>query len=202
MEAFYVCIIFLGVLLVIASIFLIIMDRVNGKDFFKEFDRKKDEMFNLIQDSEDMVQELNKMSDYVITAITEKNQEFFDKKAKDSLQQVNHDNMKEVSEDKSQPEGKPCEIRQDPVPENNNVQNVVQDKPDVTNVEQTTSYPEQEIVSEKAIDSNDTGKSRLVLNGRRKEVLSLIEQGLTNDEISDKLKIGKGEIALIRGLSR
>ncbi|MDF2986664.1 MAG: hypothetical protein K0R50_2174, partial [Eubacterium sp.] len=79
MEAFYVSIIFLGVLLVIGSLFFIAMDKVNGKDFFKEFDRKKEEMFNLIQDSEEMVQELNRLSDYVVNVISDKNQEFFEK---------------------------------------------------------------------------------------------------------------------------
>ncbi|MDF2884508.1 MAG: response regulator containing a CheY-like receiver domain and an DNA-binding domain, partial [Clostridiaceae bacterium] len=45
-------------------------------------------------------------------------------------------------------------------------------------------------------------KSKLVLNGKRREVLQMIDQGMSNDEIADKLKIGKGEIGLIRGLSK
>ena len=38
MGAFYVSIIFLGILLIIGSLFFIVMDKVNGKDFFKELD--------------------------------------------------------------------------------------------------------------------------------------------------------------------
>ncbi len=75
MEAFYVCMIFLGSILVLVSLFFSIMDKVNGKDFFTEFDRKKDEMFTLIADAEEMIQELNKMSDYVIGTISDKSQE-------------------------------------------------------------------------------------------------------------------------------
>ena len=51
-------------------------------------------------------------------------------------------------------------------------------------------------------EKDDMPKSKLVLNSNRREVLKLIEQGLSNDEICDKLKIGKGEIGLIRGLSK
>ena len=75
MEAFYVCMIFLGSILVLVSLFFSIMDKVNGKDFFTEFDRKKDEMFTLIAEAEEMIQELNKMSDYVISTISDKNEE-------------------------------------------------------------------------------------------------------------------------------
>ena len=75
MDAFYVCMIFLGSILVLVSLFFSIMDKVNGKDFFTEFDRKKDEMFTLIADAEEMIQELNKMSDYVIGTISDKSQE-------------------------------------------------------------------------------------------------------------------------------
>jgi len=209
MEAFYVCIIFLGVLLVIASMFLIIMDRVNGKDFFKEFDRKKDEMFNLIQDSEEMVQELNKMSDYVITVISEKNQEFFNKNTKTAAQ-LNSKKVEENSENQSteleykNQEGLPPVISSEihKISENEATQN--SDELIVLNSDEDNGkdFSDKEIASDKATDSPDVGKSRLVLNSKRREVLNMIEQGLSNDEISDKLKIGKGEIALIRGLSR
>jgi len=204
MEAFYVCIIFLGVLLVFASLFFIVMDRVNGKDFFKEFDRKKDEMFNLIQDSEEMVQELNSLSDYVVTVISEKNQEFFNKstninmqetsiKIEEALGQESEKSVNQVQEELTLPSTentKQSEMSEDKIPQNK--------EPDVERLV-NTQFSYKEIFNR---DLSDIGKSKLALNRRRKEVLQMIEQGLSNDEISDKLKIGKGEIGLIRGLSR
>lgn len=205
MDAFFVSIIFLGVLLVSGALFFIVMDRVNGKDFFKEFDRKKDEMFNLIQDSEEMVQELNRMSDYVVTTISEKNQEFFNK--------TNNLNFNETVINK--------EV--DPIQVPNGLNNLVQEAisaPKSNNSTQSETYGDivqqnkepdtQRMVNTQFShtseryqkDSSSTGNSRLTLNSKRREILLLIEQGLSNDEISDKLKIGKGEIGLIRGLSK
>jgi len=205
MEAFYVCIIFLGVLLVFASLFFIVMDRVNGKDFFKEFDRKKDEMFSLIQDSEEMVQELNRMSDYVVTIISEKNQEFFNKsinfntqESSVKLEEVSVHELKELVDQvqeelllPSDENTKQNEISEAAVPQN--------EEPDVQRLVNTQFTYNKEIYNK---DSIDIGKTKLTLNNRRREVLQMIEQGLSNDEISDILKIGKGEIGLIRGLSR
>lgn len=258
MEAFYVTIIFLGVVLVAVSLFLIIMDRVNGKDFFKEFDRKKDEMFNLIQDSEEMVHELNRMSDYVVTVIEEKNQEFFNKmKSKEKRESIldkkaetlsENDTPESVKETKS---SKKSEVHEDlapiPVPsqvpeaqkvlqkeketvtpietivpnvqKSINIQsykNFTQDKvkgntvnyknenikPDIESIEDIDTEPYAEPDKDHDLESvSSRNTTKLVLNNRRKEVLQLIEQGLSNDEIAEKLKIGKGEIGLIRGLS-
>jgi len=196
MEALYVSIIFLGSLLVIGSLFFIAMDKVNGKDFFKEFDRKKEEMFNLIQDSEEMVQELNRMSDYVVSVVSEKNQEFFNKSANVILYEtaVNIDNdeapiIPSVQDIKqSEVPGDTISQYKEPEPE-----------PEASKAVNTQFSHNSELYNK---DSSDIGKSRLVLNNRRREVLLMIEQGLSNDEISEKLKIGKGEIGLIRGLSR
>lgn len=210
MEAFYVCIIFLGVLLVMASLFFIIMDRVNGKDFFKEFDRKKDEMFNLIQDSEEMVQELNRMSDYVVTVISDKNQEFFNKSSNISLQVPSikteevYDNVPKELLDQVQDElilSSTGIISKNKISEDLSPHNGEQNDQKLVNKQLTY---DKDIVNNDINnkDSSDTGKSKLALNSRRREVLQMIEQGLSNDEISNKLKIGKGEIGLIRGLSR
>lgn len=207
MEAFYVSIIFLGILLVIGSLFFIAMDKVNGKDFFKEFDRKKDEMFNLIQDSEEMVQELNRMSDYVVSVVSEKNQEFFNKSANLTLQETAINIEKDSNQEQKVLENQVQEAlilpsvldaTQSEIPENTLSQNNEPETASKRAVNIQFSHNSEMYNN----DASDIGKPRLVLNNRRREVLLLIEQGLSNDEISDKLKIGKGEIGLIRGLSR
>ncbi len=280
MEAFYVSIIFLGIILVVAALFFIIMDKVNGKDFFKEFDRKKDEMFNLIQDSEDMVQELNKMSDYVVTVIAEKNQEFFNKTTKHKeqeplieLENVKEDikelpaqeqqeqrllntqensNQKMLSEDtvvKSEDlihnkndvkQMEAAELQKGAVfynakdvahkyknldPQNKGLitQNEIHKLSDLIEdnsmnsvvIEDGYSTSDNMVKAQKAPDFPiDFGKEiensepenlrtpKLTLSGRRGVVLQMIEHGLTDEEISEKLRIGKGEVRLIRGLSK
>lgn len=207
MGAFYVTIIFLGVILVAVSLFLIIMDRANGKDFFKEFDRKKDEMFGLIQDSEEMIHELNRMSDYVVTVISEKNQEFF-KKVKDI---DNQDKVEEKPVNKVQQQiqtEEPIIPTPELSPEVDKInQQINQDIQKLTNIQSyknmQSGLKQQNEANDEIIDTreDDEKPSKLVLNSRRKQVLQLIEQGLSNDEIAEKMKMGKGEIGLIRGLS-
>ncbi len=310
MEAFYVSIIFLGVILVVAALFFIIMDKVNGKDFFKEFDRKKDEMFNLIQDSEEMVQELNKMSDYVVTVIAEKNQEFFNKNTNlkaqeplieiedakeetkelpaqaqeqqilldtqnDSKQKIQTEQMVVNSEDLVNDKGYVKQIEdaepqkvtvpfntknavlkykdsrlhnKDIVAQNEDIEldmssvvyepqksekrnkdnsynNRIQKKSELVEEEELSmdngavenSYSTEDNIEEvqKSLniplnyekdtenhESENQKKSKLILSGKRGEVLQLIENGLTDEEISEKLRVGKGEVSLIRGLSK
>ncbi len=302
MEAFYVSIIFLGIILVVAALFFIIMDKVNGKDFFKEFDRKKDEMFNLIQDSEEMVQELNKMSDYVVTVIAEKNQEFFSKNAnfkeqeplieiedvkeeikelpvqeKQILLDTQKNSKKEMLSEETvvksvvlnnnigyakQKEDEPQKVKvpfntkdavlkykntglqnKDMVSQNEDIglqmDSVVYEpqkpaKLNKDNSDKNRIQKKSELAEEKSMDTgviddrysteaniveaqkspdipinyeNDTEnenqrKSKLTLSGKRGEILHLIEYGLTDEEISEKLRVGKGEVSLIRGLSK
>lgn len=251
MGAFYVSIIFLGILLVIGSLFFIAMDKVNGKDFFKEFDRKKEEMFNLIQDSEEMIQELNKMSDYVVTIIAEKNQEYFEKvsmartesnfghqsnitapsiprpampvvgrpvpvmpvMSAKAPEEVSGAAISELADAEAvtteavvtEPAYTEAEVKKSALPE----PAAAKAEHKASNVQEAKPYKEagREVNTQMAdiserLKENATNKSRLVLNGRRREVLQMIEQGLSNDEIADRLKIGKGEIGLIRGLSK
>ena len=308
MEALYVSIIFLGIILVVAALFFIIMDKVNGKDFFKEFDRKKDEMFNLIQDSEEMVQELNKMSDYVVTVIAEKNQEFFDKNAnlnaqkplieiedvkeetKELLPQAQEEqillgtqknsNQEMLSEDtvvRSEvlnnnigyaKQIEDAETQKVTVPfntknavlnyKNSGLQNkemvaqnediglqmdsvvyepqkpakLSKDNSDINRIQKKSELAEEKSLDNVVIDdrysteaniaetqktpniplnygkdtenheTENQKKSKLILSGKRGEVLQLIEYGLTDEEISEKLRVGKGEVSLIRGLSK
>ncbi|PYG89849.1 hypothetical protein LY28_00446 [Ruminiclostridium sufflavum DSM 19573] len=260
MEAFYVCIIFLGIILVVGSIFLIIMDRVSGKDFFKEFDRKKDEMFNLIQDSEEMVQELNKMSDYVVTMISEKNQEFFNKNTSPNSKELPMGNEQEqkklpaeaqeekilqdtqeaaeqgkLPDDKKPPILDEVAQRKDTALKNRGViyepkdsvqqkdNSVYQNKGLILQYNEAWLQNKSMVIDTKGIvsqneatepdadgaekdaenqDNIDLKKPKLALSGKRSKVLELIERGLSDEEISEKLRIGKGEISLIRGLSK
>jgi ATP/maltotriose-dependent transcriptional regulator MalT len=217
MEAFYVCIIFLGIILVAVSLFLILMDRANGKDFFKEFDRKKDEMFNLIQDSEEMLQELNQMSDYVVTVISEKNQEFINKSMNSRKEDKTPEAAKTVQQMPSETTAAAESVvmeqmaaiaeqaKPQAVPEPTEAPAFAPMHAHVINqpeAEKTVNAQMANLVPEKKAEGHNSGKSKLILNDKRREVIRLIEQGLNNDEIAAKMKIGKGEIGLIRGLSK
>lgn len=205
MEAFYVSIIFLGVILVIGSLFFIAMDKANGKDFFQEFDRKKEEMFNLIQDSEEMVQELNRISDYVVTVISEKNQEFFNKINSYEPDDNSGGNgvfpaNQATAQEKVVPSFPVINIPAAVQPVS-----AVPDASDSIKEEAPEAAPDvlanaQTPNLNGSNNETESRKSGHVIDGRRKEVLKMIEQGMSDNEIADKLRIGRGEIGLIRVL--
>lgn len=242
MEAFFISVIFLGVLLVIGALFFIAMDKVSGKDFFKEFDRKKEEMFSLIQESEEMVQELNRMSDYVVTIISEKNQEFFDRMNRYETSKNTQWHYAEPSHEKPQIGGMPHIQNSIPyMPEGSTPKPVIhvgsyydnaakkveikaeQEKTDDDSSKEKAEAVEQDnlVLNKEQVPASQITQNQLntqykeakinnkaadnahsILDSRRREVLHLIEQGMSNDEIAVKLKMGKGEIGLIRGLSK
>ncbi|NLK86656.1 MAG: hypothetical protein GX279_04090, partial [Clostridiaceae bacterium] len=75
MSGFYVSLIFIGILLSIISLILILIDKKNIFVFRKAFDDKKQELVEIINDAEQMIDELNRFSDYIVSQIDVKNEE-------------------------------------------------------------------------------------------------------------------------------
>lgn len=75
MSGFYVSMIFIGILLVLVSLILIFIDRKNIFDFKKSADEKKQELTEIINDAEQMIEELNRFSSYIVDQMDLKNDE-------------------------------------------------------------------------------------------------------------------------------
>lgn len=75
MNGFYVSMIFLGILLIIISLISIFLDKRKVFSFIKGFDDKKMELSEIIGDAEQMIDELNRFSDYIVTQMDLKNEE-------------------------------------------------------------------------------------------------------------------------------
>jgi len=75
MNQFYVSIIFLGILLIVISLVWIVYDKKQSYDYSKQLDSKRDELVKVITDSEVMLEELNKFSDYIVSQMDLKNEE-------------------------------------------------------------------------------------------------------------------------------
>ena len=75
MNGFFVSLIFFGILLVIVSLIIIFLDKKKVFQFMKSFDDKKQELTEIISDAEEMIEELNKFSDYIVGQMDRKNDE-------------------------------------------------------------------------------------------------------------------------------
>ncbi|RCX15543.1 hypothetical protein DFR58_113125 [Anaerobacterium chartisolvens] len=197
MNQFYVSIIFLGIILILVSMVWIAYDRKKSYDYEKRVDEKKNELEGIISDAEQMIDELNKFSDYVVTKIDLKNEEL-------SLKLKSLEEYERCSEMR-------------PTKQNESAQPTIGTAVDVSAADEEIfafngrkdSYLDtlkvEDAVSgiHEAQEAREEEKGkRIPLNGRYKEVLDLAQKGMDHTEIARLLNMGKGEVQLVLGLNR
>lgn len=214
MNQFYVSMIFFGIILIIFSLVWVVLDKKKVFTFVRHLDEKKQELVEIINDAEQMIEELNKFSDYIVTQIDLKNEELWTnlRKAGDEIKDMNSrtqsvsilinetvaDVKKEINSNREMPIavnwGSPeTSIRpQEPffnydsdlIIENMNFENAGVN---------TTAVPKNSMRNTEKV---------IPINNKCREVLRLSESGFSNLEIAKKLNTGKGEIELILGLGK
>lgn len=169
MTAFFICIILIGVLLTASAMIWMVIEKKNARDYRLEIDERRYELQQLIEDAEQLFNELNNFSNYIVTQMEEKQQdvETVIKSADERLnlfEQLN-DFQLEI------PEKKVLK----PVSE---MMNALDIEPIVI---QTTPK-----------------KAKVIpLNEKKRQVIKLYKDGLDSTEIAKLLNMGKGEIELI-----
>lgn len=205
MEGFYVSIIFVGIMLVFISFAMIAYDRKKTYDYTKLLDEKKQDLIDIISDAEQMVEEMNKFSDYIVTKIDLKNEELCTllknvegKTKKISIQLENIDTQKNVSHKKNE----------------KSVVEAIEIKENVSQKEKLFDHNSDLVIDNNLIESavemhsnnlkhQSKSKDKIIpLNSRHKEVIQLVNKGMNSTEIARKLNIGKGEIELIIGINK
>lgn len=196
MNQFYVSIVFLGILLVVISLVWIVYDRKKSYDYTNLLDGKKAELAGIINDAEQMVEELNRFSDYIVTQMDLKNEELcnnlkcIDEKVKQISATVRENlDIKTFQVDKAVNSGSVDFNMKSELPKHNSdliIENLNYDNPSVV-YNQNQGYKTYAKTKEKVIP----------LNSKYKEVVSLAQNGLGDTEIAKRLNMGKGEIQLI-----
>ena len=196
MNQFYVSIIFLGIILILVSLAAIAYDRKKSNDRSKQLDRKREELIGIIADAEQMIEELNKFSDYMITQMNLKNEEL-------------SSNLKLVEEKLAQLDLKAHEGCETAACAEDKVVNSAPALPS-----SVLHQPLFKGKSDLLIDSlgsisgpapfgRGENKEKVVpMNTKHKKVLQLADKGLTHTEIARALSMGKGEIQLILELNK
>jgi hypothetical protein len=178
-------------MLVIVCIALIAYDRKRSIDYTSQIDSKKEELIGIMSDAEQMIEELNKFSDYIVTRMDLKNEEITQciKSFEERMEKVNSKKPKKV---KSEPlqldkavDGGFSEIEEavGSGKSNQNKEIIIND----TILEDKTSLNNQKVIP---------------MNNKFKNVIRLSQQGLDDTAIAKSMNIGKGEVQLIIEASR
>lgn len=230
MNGFYVSMIFLGILLVLVSLLFIAFDKKKVFNFTKTFDDKKQQLTEIINDAEQMIEELNKFSDYIVNQMDLKNKELDQnlKNAEDKVlalgERVKAMNVSTSAGTAANPAEDGSSV-QPPVSiiqasgQSNRAASVYRTKTAKTkrkseNViideakvpEDSGNMEEIQKAAERHQKTDETEaafykKNNVVpLRNKYSEVLSLSRQGIESLDIARMLNLGKGEVELIIGL--
>jgi len=202
-------IIFIGITLVFVALISVLFDRKKSWDFERRIDEKKQELLEIVSDAEEMVSELNRFSDYVITQVNTKNEELLQNltKCESKLKEINSKlsgNSNDVITIEKETDIKA--VVNNYVTSKNNkpdeTQNSFKSDLIIENMnfdKNLNNLPSEQLGS--VIDSKYNDKV-IPISAKHREVLQLAEKGLTDTEIAKRLNMGKGEIQLILELNR
>jgi len=185
MTGFFASIFFIGILLIVVSFLLILIDKKKSYDYRNDALEKKEDLVEVIKDAEQMLLELNKFSDYIITQVEQKNMAL-NSSMKDAEEIIK--GLKKV----------------------NNVEcikeeyNNMYDYGKTNTLKATASLKELEDRSGgEELPANKNKKDNVIsINSKHRNVFSLSDSGMNDIEIARKLNIGRGEVQLIKKLAR
>lgn len=199
MVGFYSSIIFIGIILIVVSLIWILFDKKEALDTELRIDEKKAELLKIISDAEIMLEELNKISDYVVTRIEEKNNEM-DLKFIEAEKLIDTLRNEMASLNPLQEE-----VVKDSL--NLNINHKLTKTDEIPKVETAKENTDEDLEGLNKDIKEDTSASIIEdnvvsINSKHDEVIMLAKKGLNETEIARKLNIGKGEIQLILGVNR
>jgi hypothetical protein len=216
MSGFYVSLIFIGIMLAIISLILILIDKKNVFVFRKTFDDKKQELVEIINDAEQMIDELNRFSDYIVSQIDVKNEELNAniKAAEQKIRAIEEKTGaiavgRKAAGAKTKSTGAIDAVQ---VTENSLQAEALEVNASIAagfelpavelNIPVTAvaAYGRSEAGTQQI--QNKRKDKVIPLNNRYSEVLRLSKEGMEDLEIAKSLNMGKGEVELIIGLKR
>jgi hypothetical protein len=191
MYVFYAVVILVGVICLVISIFMYLLDKKRSHEVMESLGSKTTKIYEAIQDAEQIVLEMNNFSDYLLSRIDAKVQELEDKiPAEENIV------FKEFG-------GKPWGNREVIMKE----EIALQEKQELHETMERKGNIGKKIdlkVEGEKIDLKGLyglGKEKLsTLNPKHKEIYLLKESGLEDIEIAKELGVGIGEVRLILGM--
>lgn len=219
MSGFYVSLIFIGILLVLFSLVCVFLDKKKVFHFSRNFEDKKQELVEIINDAEQMIEELNKFSGYIVNQMDLKNEELC-KNMKDAEGRVNalNSRAKTAADEYAAAFSEAAVSR---------ISAAAIEAPAVRNTVVAAggvfipAAEEYSMMAESAAEGSNLAVNSgityrkpspkfpykkndkvIPINNKYSEVIRLSQEGLYSLEIAKKLNMGKGEVELILGLRK
>jgi DNA-binding NarL/FixJ family response regulator len=178
MTAFFVCIILIGIIIVGIAMVWIVIERKNSRDYRLDIDERRYELQQAIEDAEQLLNELNNFSDYIVNRMEEKQQEIESVINSASEKTDLYENTSEQA----------LNINQFMKKSND----VVSEVSDITENKQ-----------ENPAELTQSKKGKIIsFDAKKREVLNLYKKGIGSTDIARMLNMGKGEIELISRISK
>jgi len=189
LGAFYIFInAFSAFFLVFSLIFLVLFKRW-GKHEFARIEKKKKELEELLDSADQMIDEMNNFSDYVITNLEEKS--FSVEKMVVSLEEKikhNKEYIENIRTQEKETKEEKSGMAKTIIPFQSRIPSTGGIKKSITE-SKACSFEDQSFKPRK-----DSSKSM--------QILQMAENGFDETEIARKLNVGRGEIQLVLGMSK
>ncbi len=182
MAVFFTCIILIGSVITLVAFFLMLAEKRRLHDYRTDVKEKKEDLIKVIEDAEELISEMNRFSDYVVTQIEEKHTSLTGsiKEAELKIELFNSP-LKPVER-----------VNAAPLYDEASIEKIIEEKQPAP--DSHTSLENQTIPIRK-------GKV-LTFDVKRREIMKLAKKGLDSTEIARQLNCGKGEIELIARMGR
>lgn len=173
MAVFFTCIILIGSGITIFSLFLMLAEKRRLHDYRGDIKEKKEDLIKVIEDAEELISEMNRYSDYVVTQIEEKHIAL--------SQSISEADL--TIEFLSLPKNIEAQEKTTPFYDEAVITKILE--------EEHPNYTEPV----------RKGKV-LTFDFKRREIIKLAKSGLDSNEIARQLNCGKDEIELIAKMGR
>jgi len=187
MDTFFAGLIMVGISLILISIIMVLWDRKKDAEEKREYISVKNKLEELLEDSGEMVDELNRFSDFILSKI--------DKKCSDYMKLINSvpDEESDVAEAQEISKKTVAETAAAFVPMSMASDPEIRE---INTVNEAVIFTEELEAAASSAEESNKG----VFN-KHNEVIKLFEEGMSDAEIAKALNIGKGEVQLIVGLN-
>lgn len=187
MEAFFVSIILIGILVVCFALVWMVIEKKRAMDYRLEIDERRYELMQIIEDADQLLTEMNNFSSYIVDQMEEKQQsiEFSLHKAEQRIEQLFDMYIKPVHVPEMLDVTKEIKEQTEKIINNKEIKNEV------------NSEIEENIEIEESILSSRKKGKLIPFDERKREVIKLHKKGISSTEIAKMLDMGKGEIELI-----
>ncbi len=195
MTAFFICIVLIGIMMVAVAMIWMVIEKKANRDYRLEIDEKRYELQHLIEDAEQLLDELNNFSGYIVTRMEGKQQEIeevvksVDGRIELFASIIEKSELVNQDTERVQVKGKAKKDAKKKV------------KKEVKN--DSTNEAKNESTKEALSKLLSAKESKVIpIDAKRREVIKLSRDGMDSTEIAKMLNMGKGEIELISRISQ